>query len=158
MGTIAGYAYSAEQTRQAGFVFGNELLEIQETVARMQTDFNSHIVQWEDGEITAKDFEVFAAGHFGRMEKAITRYDGLAPPEQFETSVSAFQLSLESQLESDREYLLWVTTGDASHRVRSDLLIQDAFEYELAALGKYNRAKAGIAEPDAGTFGTPQTP
>lgn len=148
IGTIAGYAYSMEQTRQAGFAFGNELFEIQELAGQMQSEFNSHITQWKDGEITASEFEEFATGHFRKMEEAVLRYDLLSPPSQFESSVHSFRLSLESQLDSDREYLLWVTTGDNSHLVRSDLLIQEAFEYETAALGQFNRAKAGIAEPD----------
>ena len=148
IGTAAGYAYSAEQTRQAGFVFGNELLSIQEGAKALQSDFSSHAVQWREGDLTEREFADFAAGHLEKMGGLVAGYDRLEPPEPFEASVAVFRLSLESQLESDREYVRWIQTGDESHRIRSDALIQDAFEYEVAALGEFNRAKSGIsAEP-----------
>jgi len=81
------------------------------------------------------------------MEELISRYDTLMPPGAFEASVDVFRLSSESQLESDREYLLWIQTGNDAHLIRSDALIQESFEYEAAALGEFNRAKLGIEEP-----------
>ncbi len=147
IGGITWYGYSAEQTRQAGFVFGNELLEIQEGVSEQQSEFVSHITRWEEGDLTEEELADFANGHFKRMGELISRYDSLAPPETFGTAVEVFRLSSESQLESDREYLLWIQTGDEAHRVRSDALIQESFEYETAALGEFNRAKLGIREP-----------
>lgn len=150
---IAGvvvYGYSVEQGRQSGFVFGNELLQIQEDLADMQVEFGTMTSRWEDGGVDAGQFSEFAAGHIKRMEGIAPRYDALEPPEAFEASVSVFKLSLESQIESDREFAAWVRTGDEAHRIRSDALIQEAFEYETAALGKFNRAKTGIADGGSG--------
>jgi len=147
VGSIAGYGYSAEQTRQAGFVFGNEILGIQESVSDQQSEFSSHVTRWEEGDLTEEEFADFASAHFKKMEELISRYDTLMPPGAFEASVDVFRLSSESQLESDREYLLWIQTGNDAHLIRSDALIQESFEYEAAALGEFNRAKLGIEEP-----------
>ncbi len=147
IGGIAWYGYSAEQARQLGFVFGNELLEIQEGVGEQQSKFSSHITQLEEGDLTEEEFADFADGHFEEMERLISEYDSLVAPRAFEAAVESFRLSSESQLESDREYALWVQTGDDAHRIRSDALIQESFGYETAALGEFNRAKLGIAEP-----------
>jgi len=144
IGSVAGYGYSAEQTRQAGFAFGNELMSIQQGVQEYQADFSSHITQLDEGDLTVQEFADFAEGHFERMEWLISEYDTLDPPAQFEPSVSVFKMSSEAQLESDMEYLRWIQTGDGAHRVRSDALIQESFEYETAALGQFNRAKLGI--------------
>ncbi len=145
---IAGagwYGYTAEQGRQAGFVFGNELLQIQEDLAGMQREFGGMVSRWEDGEVTARQFAEFAARHAERMEGIAPRYDALDPPEAFGPSVAVFKLSLESQIRSDAEFAAWVRTGDVAHRIRSDALIQEAFEYETRALGEFNRAKMGIS-------------
>ena len=144
IGSIVWYGYSVEQTRQAGFVFGNELLAIQEGIKDQQIKFISHVTQWEDGDLTGEEFEEFANTHFEEMADLIAKYDELLPPKAFETSVNVFRLSAESQLESDKEYLMWIMTGDDSHMIRSDALIQESFEYETAALGEFNRAKLGI--------------
>jgi len=147
VGGMAGYGYSAEQTRQAGFAFGNELLRIQEGVGDQQSEFSSHMTQWEEGELTEEELVDFASAHFKKMDWLISRYDTLMPPKAFEASVGVFKLSSESQLESDREYLLWIQTGNDAHLIRSDALIQESFEYETAALGEFNRAKLGIEQP-----------
>lgn len=147
IGGIAWYGYSAEQTRQAGFAFGNELMAIQEDLKALQDGFGSHVTQWEEGDLTRAELEGFAGTHLEKMEELIARYGALSPPDAFESSVGIFRLSAESQLESDKEYLLWIKTGDEAHRTRSDALIQEAFEYETAALGKFKRAQLGMEEP-----------
>ena len=144
IGSLAGYNYSAEQTRQVGFTFGNEIFKIQEKMEEYQIEFNSKITQWEEGDISKQELIQYAQFHFDRMEELIAQYDLLIPPESFETSVEIFKISAESQLESDIEYTQWIQTDDESHKIRSDALIQEAFEYETAALGEYNRAKLGI--------------
>ena len=144
VGSMAGYSYSAEQARQAGFAFGNELLAIQEGVGELQSSFSSHVVRREEGDLTEREFADFAEGHFQSMGELISRYDDLEPPGTFRASVEIFKLSSESQLRSDMEYASWIRTGDDSHLVRSNALIQEAFEYEAAALGEFNRAKLGV--------------
>lgn len=146
---LAGYSYSAEQARQAGFAFGNEILAVQESLKGYQSDFGSAITRWEEGDMTDRELDDFAEGHIKRMEDLIARYDELEPPEPFEASVAIFKLSAESQLESDREYVLWILTQDEAHLIRSDALIQESFEYDTAALGEFNRAKSGIGRADS---------
>ena len=79
-----------------------------------------------------------------KMEKLILRYDLLTPPDSFATSVELFKLSTHSQIESDKSLIEWVKTGDENAKIRSDDLFQESFEYEMAALTKFNGAKAGI--------------
>src|SRR3970282_1966250 len=52
-----------------------------------------------------------------------------------------FLVSAQTQLESDKQLVEWIKTGDDSARVRSDSLLQESFEYEMAALASYNLAK-----------------
>jgi len=80
------------------------------------------------------------------MEKIIPRYDKLIPPEPYVTSVELFKLSTESQIESDREFIKWIETGDDSHMIRSESLIQEALQYELAALADYKDAQRGLVQ------------
>lgn len=78
------------------------------------------------------------------MDEFILRYDKLSPPESFASAVELLKLSTISQLESDKELIEWIKTGDESAKIRSDLLLQEAFDYEMAGLNEYNSAKAGI--------------
>ena len=142
--SIVGYIYSAEQTKQIGRTFGNELLSIQENLKQYQTEFSSTITQLNEGDMTKYEVIEFSQKHFEKMEELILQYDNLRPPPAFESSVQVFKLSAISQLESDQEYILWIKTQDESHKIRSDALIQESFEYDTAALGKFNRAKQGI--------------
>ena len=64
------------------------------------------------------------------LKKIISRYDNLTPPELFKSSVELFKISSETQLESDVEFIKWITTGDESAKIRSDTQIQEAYEYE----------------------------
>jgi len=50
-------------------------------------------------------------------------------------------LSAETQLESDQYMIEWVRTDKDSAHVRSDSLLQQSIDYELAALAKYELAK-----------------
>ncbi|MEK6866240.1 MAG: hypothetical protein AABX46_02220, partial [Thermoproteota archaeon] len=66
------------------------------------------------------------------------------PPKQFAPSVELFKLSTQTQLDSDKEFIEWIKTGNDSHKIRSDSLIQESFEYEMTALGEFNAAKIGL--------------
>ena len=138
------YYYSAEQTRIKGFTFGNNLQRIQEDLKKIQTDFQSQITIWEDGDISKDEFLEYSDTHISKMEELISRYDALAPPDVFSSSVELFKLSTQSQLESDKEVIRWIQSGDMDAKIRSDSLMEESFGYEMAALEKFNAVKAGI--------------
>ena len=77
------------------------------------------------------------------MQNLVNRYDDLAPPKPYESATDLFKLSTISQLERDRQEVLFITTGDSSYEVRANDLTQESFEYELAALADYKMAQTG---------------
>ena len=141
---LGWYQYSADQTRQQGFVFGNELQQIQDDLKQLQTQFYSSITSWEEGEIGRDELLARLNTHMGGFEEVISRYDGLRPPEGFEAAVELFRLSSQAQMESDAQYIEWISTGQDSAKLRSDLQLKESFDLEMAALAEYNRAKSGI--------------
>ena len=141
---IIFYNYSAEQTRQKGFVFGTELEKIQNDVKDLQTQFYSKKAQWEEGTISQEELFQFYEKHVEEFEKIILRYDSLVPPESFESAVDLLKLSSETQLDSDKQYIEWMRTGDDSYKVRSDSQYQQALEYEMNGLVEYYSAKTGV--------------
>jgi hypothetical protein len=144
---IAGiivYNYSAEQTRQKGFAFGNELEQIQTDVKDLQTQFYSKKAQWEEATITQEELFQHYEKHVEKFEKMILQYDSLIPPESFQSAVNLLKLSSQTQLDSDIQYIEWMKTGDESYKVRSDSQYQEALEYEMSGLVEYYSAKTGI--------------
>ena len=144
IGAIVGYNYSYDQTRQKGLKFGNELLQIQEDVKQFQIEFHSKITQFEEGDLTQQELSEYSKTHIEKMQNAILKYDDLIPPKQFAPSVELFKLSTQAQLDSDEELIEGIKTGDESHNIRSDSLLQESFEYEMMALGEFNAAKTGL--------------
>ena len=144
IGGIIAYNYYIDQINIKGFSFGNELQQIQDDVTKLQNDFSSKIVQWEEGDLSKDEILEYSENHISEMEKIIPRYGKLTPPEPYESSVELFKLSTESQIESDREFIKWIETGDDAYRIRSDSLIQEALQYELAALADYKEAQLGL--------------
>jgi hypothetical protein len=144
IGAIAGYNYSVDQTKQKGFRFGNELQQIQEDVKQTQTEFNSKVIQWKEGDLSQQGLSEYSKTHVEKLQNVISKYDDLIPPKQFAPSVELFKLSTQTQLDSDKEFIEWIKTNDTSHKIRSDSLIQESFEYEMTALGEFNAAKAGL--------------
>jgi hypothetical protein len=141
---IVSYNYSADQTRQKGFAFGNELEQIQTEVKELQTQFYSKKAQWEEGTITQEELFQHYEKHVEKFEKIILRYDNLVPPESFQSAVDLLKLSSQIQLDSDIQYIEWMKTGDESYKVRSDSQYQEALEYEMSGLVEYYSAKTGI--------------
>jgi hypothetical protein len=141
---VIGFFYSAEQTRNKGFAFGNNLQNIQDDLKKLKDDLRGEMRILEEGESTLDEFLEFSEKHVSKMEELVLRYDSLESPEAFKSSVELFKLSSQSQLESDKEMIIWISEEDDGAKIRSDSLIKDAFEYELAALEKYNAAKGGI--------------
>ena len=153
IGAIIAYNYSADQTKQKGFQFGNELAQIQQEVTELQTKFYSEKIKWDEGDITKDELLKYYEEHLIEFKKIISKYDKLSIPELFKSSVELFKISSETQLESDIEYIKWISTGDESAKIRSDTQIQEAYEYENLGLVEFQLAKAGIVEFDeAGKF------
>jgi len=144
IGAIAGYNYSVDQTKQKGLKFGNELQQIQEDVKQLQTEFNSKITQQEEGDLSQQELSEYSKNHIEKLQNVILKYDDLIPPKQFASSVELFKLSTQAQLDSDKEFIEWIKTSDDSHKIRSDSLLQESFEYEMMALGEFNAAKSGL--------------
>jgi hypothetical protein len=144
IGAIVGYNYSVDQTKQKGLKFGNELQQIQEEIKQLQTEFNSKIIQWKEGDLSQQELSEYSKTHIEKLQNVILKYDDLMPPKQFAPSVELFKLSTQTQLDSDKEFIEWIKTKDDSHKIRSDSLLQESFEYELTALGEFNAAKVGL--------------
>jgi len=145
---IIAYNYSADQTKQKGFQFGNELAQIQQDVTDLQIKFYSEKTKWDEGDISKEELLKYYEEHLNMFEQIIFRYDKLTPPELFKSSVELFKISSETQLESDVEFIKWITTGDESAKVRSDTQIQEAYEYENLGLAEFQTAKKGIKNYD----------
>ena len=141
IGGIIGYNYLADQTKQKGFQFGNELAQIQQDVTELQIKFYSEKTKWDEGDISKEELLKYYEEHLSEFEQIISRYDNLTPPELFKSSVELFKISSETQLESDVEFIKWITTGDESAKIRSDTQIQEAYEYENLGLTEFLSAK-----------------
>ena len=141
---IVFYNYSADQTKQKGFAFGNELEQIQTDVKDLQTQFYSKKAQWEEGAITRDELFQHYERHVEEFEEIISKYDMLTAPESFQSAVDLLKLSSQTQLDSDKQYIEWMRTGDESFKIRSDTQYQQALEYEMTGLVEFYSAKAGI--------------
>jgi len=141
---IIGYNYYIDQIKVKGLNFGNEIQQIQDDVKKTQDDFESMIIQLDEGDLTKEEFLEYSPIHISELENIIPKYDILDPPDPFIPSVDLFRLSTETQLASDREYIKWIETGEESYKIRSDSLFQESFEYELASLAKFQAAKLGL--------------
>ena len=144
IGIVISYFYSADIKKNQGFEFGNDLKSIQDDLKAQQTKFSSKYNTLNEKKISNEEFFEFSKTYFKNMDELILRYDGLSPPDSFVSAVELLKLSTISQLESDKELVEWIKTGDESAKIRSDSLFQEAFDYEMAGLTEYNSAKAGI--------------
>lgn len=141
---IISYYYNAEQVKLTGFTFGNDLQLIQEDLKKSHIDFQTKIIVWEKEEISRDEILDYSNKHIQHMKEIFQEYDTLVVPDSFVPSVELFKLSTETQIESDQKIIEWIETGDESFRIRSDILFQESFEYEMAALSEFNNAKLGI--------------
>jgi len=141
---IIGYNYYIDQIKVKGLNFGNEIQQIQDGVKKTQDGFESMIIQFEEGDLSKQEFLEYSQIHLSELGEIIPRYDALDPPDPFVPSVDLFRLSTESQHASDHEYIKWIETGEESYKIRSDSLFQESFDYELAALAKFQAAKLGL--------------
>ena len=133
--------YSNEQTKMQGQTFGNELKQIQDDLKKYTHLLDSKIIMYKEGSLDKKSFLEFAKKHEDEMSEIISRYNSLQIPKGFLSAVDLFKLSSEAQLESDKQIIEWVKTGNDAAHIRSDALLQESFEYEMAALSEYKLAK-----------------
>ena len=158
IGSVVAYNYSVEQTKQQGLQFGIELEQIQEDIKELQIKFYSEKTRWEEGDISKEELLEFYEEHLKEFQEIISRYDKVAPPELFRSSVELLKISSETQLESDSQFIEWIKTGDKSAKIRSDTQFQEALEYEMLGLVEFYSAKTGVKnydEPEK--FSSPQS-
>jgi len=135
------FIYSADQARLRGFNFGNSLQAIQDELKQVQTEFYSKKTMLDEKSISNEEFLVFSETHLQKMRETLSKYDKMTPPEPFVRSVELFKLSTQKQIESDELLIEWIRTNDTANKVRSDLLLQESFEDEMAALASFTKAK-----------------
>ena len=143
IGVAITYFYSIEQAKIRGLSFGKNLELIQLDLKILQDQYESSLRVWKEGSITKDQILQVSNDHLQKFKELIPRYDTLVPPKTFVPSVNLFKLSTEKQLESDKMLVEWIKSGDNSSLTRSDSLLQESFEYEMAALSSYHHAKAG---------------
>lgn len=135
------FTYSADQAKNRGQYYGDSLKSIQEELKQTQTEFYSKKTMLDENTITTQDFASFGNMHIQKMKEILAKYDTLSPPETFVKSTQLFKASTQKQIESDESLIEWIITNDTSHKIRSDLLLQESFENEMAALASFSQAK-----------------
>ena len=138
------FVYSNDQAKLRGQMFGNELKQIQDDLKKNTHSYDSKISLFKEGSLDSEKFLEFAEKHKDEMSKIILRYDSLQIPNDFKTAVDLFKLSSETQLESDILIMEWVKTGNDAAHIRSDALLQESFDYEMAALAEYKLVQVPI--------------
>lgn len=141
---VASYSNNVrEETRVAGLMFGNSILDIHESLKAAQEDLALRTRAWESGNMDNESILEYYDGHLERMDSILARYDSLSAPPGFDSAVILFRLSADAQRQSDSEFAMWIKNGEKSHELRSHELLQDAFEYESEGLSAFNAAKLG---------------
>ena len=135
------FVYSNDQAKERGNAFGKALEFIQNDLRKLTHSFDSKVSMFKQGDISKGEFLEFAERHEREMEKIIFRYNDLQIPQPFVPAIELFKLSAETQLESDKYMIEWVRTGDDTAHIRSDSLLQQSFEYEMAALSEFKLAQ-----------------
>ena len=97
---------------------------------------------FNEGIISKKEFLLYSEEeHLIKMEEILEKYNKLMPPDAFVSSVKLFRMSTDSQLESDKHLIKWIEYEDGAEKIRSEELLQQSFEYEMAALSLFDEAK-----------------
>jgi hypothetical protein len=131
------FVYSSEQAKMRGEAFGKALEFVQDDLRKQTHSFDSKVSMFKQGDISKDEFLELSGLHIAEMVTIIVRYDNLQIPQPFVSAVKLFKLSAETQLESDKYMLEWVSTGDITAHVRSDQLLHQSFQYEQAALYEF---------------------
>ena len=131
------FVYSSEQAKMRGQAFGKALEFLQEDLRKLTHSFDSNVSMFKQGDVSKDEFLEFAKKHEMEMKKIVLRYDNLQIPKPFVPAIKLFKLSAETQFESEKYMIEWVSTGDDSAHIRSDSLLQQSFEYEQSALFEF---------------------
>ena len=131
------FVYSSDQAKMRGEAFGKALEFVQDDLRKQTHSFDSKVSMFKQEDISKDEFLELSGLHIAEMVTIIVRYDNLQIPQPFVSAVKLFKLSAETQLESDKYMLEWVSTGDITAHVRSDQLIHQSFQYEQAALYEF---------------------
>jgi len=131
------FVYSSEQAKMRGEAFGKALEFVQDDLRKQTHSFDSKVSMFKQGDISKDEFLELSGLHIAEMVTIIVRYDNLQIPQPFVSAVKLFKLSAETQLESDKYMLEWVSTGDITAHVRSDQILHQSFQYEQAALYEF---------------------
>ena len=131
------FVYSSDQAKERGKAFGKAVEFVQDDLRKLTHSFDSKVSMFKQGDISKGEFLKFGDSHIVEMVTIIVRQDNLQIPQPFVSAVKLFKLSAETQLESDKYMLEWVSTGDITAHVRSDQLIHQSFQYEQAALYEF---------------------
>ena len=132
------FVYSSDQAKERGKAFGKALEFVQEDLRKQTHEFDSKVSMFKQGDISKGEFLILVEIHEHEMEKIILRYDNLQIPQPYVSAVELFKLSAETQLESDKYMIEWVSTGDDTAHVRSDQILHQSFQYEQAALYEFD--------------------
>ena len=131
------FVYSNDQAKERGKAFGKAIEFVQDDLRKQTHSFDSKVSMFKQGDISKDEFLELSGLHIAEMVTIIVRYDNLQIPQPFVSAVKLFKLSAETQLESDKYMLEWVSTGDITAHVRSDQLLHQSFQYEQAALYEF---------------------
>jgi len=132
------FVYSSDQAKERGKAFGKAMEFVQDDLRKQTHLFDSKVSMFKNGSVSKDEFLKFGDSHVDEMIKIILRYDNLQIPQPFVSAVELFKLSAETQLESDKYMIEWVSTSDDTTLIRSDQLLHQSFEYEQAALLEFN--------------------
>ncbi|MFM7795524.1 MAG: hypothetical protein ACKO7N_02050 [Candidatus Nitrosotenuis sp.] len=135
------FLYSSDQAKNRGKIFGDQLQVIQDELKQTQDEFYSKKSLFDEKAIAREEFATIGQEHIKKMNQILAKYDTLLPPDSFAKAVKLFKTSTEKQIESDQYLIDWIMTNNTSQKVRSDELLQESFENEMAGLTSYNQAK-----------------
>ena len=132
------FVYSSDQAKERGKAFGKAVEFVQDDLRKLTHSFDSKVSMFKQGDISKDEFLKFGDSHIVAMASIILRYDNLQTPQPFVPAVELFKLSAETQLESDKNMIEWVSTGEEFYMIRSDQMLYQSFDYEQAALLEFN--------------------
>jgi hypothetical protein len=141
IGGVIMLNYNLDQVKISGQSFGDSLAQIQNDLKNETSYYDTKIIQYQNGNITKKEILQISDMHIVVLSDMLSKYNQLKPPEPFAPSLELFKLSTQAQLDSDKLLKEWIQTGDNSTKVRSDQLLEQAFNYETRALDSFNKAK-----------------
>lgn len=135
--------YYLDQTTLSGQRFGDQLAQIQSDLKNETQIFDQNLTEYQKGQISKDQMLKITDDHILAVKNILPRYQDLKAPELFKPSLQLFELSTETQIQSDQTLRDWITTGDNVTRAKSDQQLQQSFQYEMNALQSYESAKTG---------------